>query len=102
MPDHIHILVGLRPYMAISDLVRDIKTGSSGFVNEKKWVKGKFSWQTGFGAFSHTHSSLDSVIAYIQNQEEHHRKKAFRKEYEAFLTKFNVQYETDYLFEWID
>jgi len=56
MPDHIHAFVGLRPSMAISDLVRDIKNNSSNFINDSKLVKGKFSWQEGYGAFSYAHS----------------------------------------------
>jgi putative transposase len=80
MPDHIHILIGLQPDMALSNLVRDIKTASSKFVNQKGWMKGKFSWQEGFGAFSYGHSQLDPVVRYIQNQERHHSKQSFRAE----------------------
>jgi putative transposase len=65
MPDHFHILVGQRPNVALSDLVRDIKAGSSGFINDRRWVLGRFSWQEGFGAFSYSHSQLDAVIRYI-------------------------------------
>lgn len=71
MPDHIHAFIGLRPSIAISDLVRDIKNNSSNFINEKKFVKGKFSWQEGYGAFSYAHSQLDNVYQYILHQEEH-------------------------------
>ena len=80
MPDHFHILVGQRPNVALSDLVRNIKVGSSGFINGRPWVAGKFSWAEGFGAFSYSHSQLDTVIRYIQNQQEHHRSKSFNKE----------------------
>ena len=65
MPDHIHSFIGLRPVMAISDLVRDIKNNSSNFINDKKWVKGKFSWQEGYGAFSYSHSHIGKVYDYI-------------------------------------
>lgn len=75
MPDHIHAFVGLRPAMAISDLARDIKNNSSNFINEKRLVKGKFSWQEGYGAFSYSHSHIQNVYDYILNQEEHHCKK---------------------------
>src|SRR5580704_789211 len=85
MPDHTHVLIGLRPNMALSDLVGDIKTGSSNHINEKKWVPGRFSWQEGFGAFSYSHSQLSEVIRYIQNQEKHHAKKTFREEYLSML-----------------
>ena len=72
MPDHIHLLIGLRPDVALSDLVRDIKASSSGFIKRKRWVAGRFSWQEGFGAFSYSRSQLDTVIRYIQNQQKHH------------------------------
>ena len=85
MPDHIHLLVGLKPTIALSNLVRDIKANSSRFVNEKSWIKGKFEWQHGFGAFSYSHSQLDTIINYINNQEEHHKKKTFKEEYISFL-----------------
>ncbi|HQU32152.1 MAG: IS200/IS605 family transposase [Planctomycetia bacterium] len=102
MPDHIHAFVGLRPAMAISDLVRDIKNNSSNFINEKKLVRGKFSWQEGYGAFSYSHSHIQNVYDYILNQEEHHRKKTFREEYIDFLKKFEIEYNEKYLFEWVE
>ena len=100
-PDHMHIFVGLKPTIAVSDLVRDIKAGSSGFINDKQWVRGRFSWQEGFGAFSHSHSEIDRVVKYIQNQEEHHRKKTFKEEYLEMLEDFAVEYDAQYLFKWI-
>ncbi|HEY4151476.1 MAG TPA: IS200/IS605 family transposase [Chitinophagaceae bacterium] len=102
MPDHIHAFIGLRPVMAISDLVRDIKNNTSNFINESRLVKGKFSWQEGYGAFSYAHSQLETVYNYILNQEEHHKKKTFREEYIDFLQKFQVEYNEKYLFEWLD
>ncbi len=99
MPDHTHLLVGLKPSIAISDLVRDVKAGSSQFINEKKWVNGKFHWQEGFGAFSYSRSQIDKVIKYILNQEEHHKKVTFKEEYIDFLKKFEVEYDEKYLFE---
>ncbi len=99
MPDHIHILVGIKPNISLSDLVRDIKSSSSKFINEQKWVNGKFEWQTGFGAFSYGHSQLNNVIKYIENQEEHHKKKTFSEEYTAFLKLFNIDFRNEYLFE---
>jgi REP element-mobilizing transposase RayT len=101
MPDHTHLLVGLKPSIAISDLARDIKAGSSNFINGRKWIKGKFNWQEGFGAFSYSKSQIDDVIKYILNQEEHHQKKTFREEYIDFLKKFAIEYDEQYLFEWI-
>jgi REP element-mobilizing transposase RayT len=100
--DHIHILVSIKPNIAISDLVRDIKANSSKWINEKGYVIGKFQWQEGFGAFSSAQSQLDTIIAYINNQEQHHQKKTFKGEYLELLQKFNVEYDEKYLFEWIE
>ena len=102
MPDHIHAFIGLRPAMSISDLVRDIKNNSSNFINDHKFVKGKFSWQEGYGAFSYSHSQIGTVYDYILNQERHHKKKTFKEEYLEFLKKFEVEYDEKYLFEWYD
>jgi len=99
MPDHVHILIGLKPSMALSELVGEIKTGSTNHINKNRWVAGKFSWQEGFGAFSYGHSQLDDVIPYIQKQEEHHKRRSFQEEYLEFLTRFNVPFEERYLFE---
>ncbi len=100
--DHVHVFVGLKPAMNISDLIRDIKNNSSNFINDQKFLKGKFSWQEGYGAFSYSHSQIDNVYQYIANQEEHHRKKTFKEEYIEFLQKFEIDYNEKYLFEWID
>ncbi|MBL7959667.1 IS200/IS605 family transposase [bacterium] len=99
MSDHIHILIGLKPDMMLSDLVRDIKANSSKFINDKKWFRGKFNWQQGFGAFSYSHSQINSVVTYITNQEKHHSKSTFKEEYKKLLEKFIVEYEDKYLFE---
>jgi putative transposase len=99
MPDHIHILIGYDPRMALSDLVRDIKRNSSNFINEKKWLKAKFYWQEGYGSFSYSRSQLDSVVKYITNQEAHHKKKDFRAEYLEMLEKFQVDYDLKYVFD---
>jgi len=101
MPDHTHLLVGIKPSVSISDLVRDIKSGSSNFINEQKWIQGNFNWQEGFGAFSYSRSQIDTVAKYILNQEEHHKKKTFKEEYIDFLQKFEVEYDEKYLFEWV-
>ena len=100
--DHIHILIGLKPSMALANLVQDIKSNSSKFINEKKFVKGKFSWQEGYGAFSCAHSQLDVVIKYIENQENHHAIKSFKEEYLLFLKSYHIEYDEKYLFEWIE
>ena len=81
MADHTHIFIGMKPSIALSDLVRDIKNNSSNFINDKKWFRGKFSWHQGFGAFSYGHSQIDDVVKYIQDQEKHHTKKTFKEEF---------------------
>jgi putative transposase len=102
MPDHIHILIGQKPDVALSELVRDIKANSARFINEKRWLKGKFHWQEGFGAFSYSHSQLGAVTSYIQNQEKHHSKKTFRDEYLEMLRKFDVAFDEKYTFDSVE
>ena len=99
MPDHIHILIGMTPEIALSDLVRDIKANSSKLINKNRWVAGRFEWQTGFAAFSYAHSQLNAVARYIINQEEHHSRQTFREEYLAFLKRFDVPYNPKYVFD---
>ena len=100
--DHIHCFIGLKPSMAISALVRDIKNNSSKFINEKGYVKGKFQWQEGFGAFSYAQSEVERVYNYILNQEAHHQKKTFKQEYLEFLEAFEIAYNPEFLFEYIE
>ena len=102
MPDHCHLMIGMKPSISISDLVRDIKAISSKFINDSKWINGKFNWQEGFGAFSYSKSQINSVCNYILNQEEHHKKKSFKNEYLDLLKEFEVEFEEKYLFEWIE
>jgi putative transposase len=102
MPDHIHAFIGLKPAMAISDLVRDIKNNSSNFINSHNFLKTKFCWQKGFGAFSYSRSQIERVYRYILNQEEHHKRKTFKTEYLDLLRKFEIEYDERYLFEWYD
>lgn len=100
MEDHVHLFIGLRPSMAISDLVREIKNNSTNFINSEKLVKGKFYWQEGYGAFSYAHSQVDQVYQYILNQEQHHKKRSFREEYRELLKRFEIKHEERFLFEW--
>ncbi len=102
MPDHIHILIGMKPNCCLSDLVREIKKSTNTFIKEKKFTRFNFQWQDGYGAFSYSHSALDNVIKYIENQKEHHKKTSFREEYVEFLNKYKVEYKDEYLFEWIE
>jgi len=99
MPDHIHVLFGMRPVQALSDLMQDIKASSSKWINQKKFVNGKFSWQEGFGAFSYSKSHVNDVIDYIKLQKEHHKKRSFIEEYLDFLEKFEVPYDERYIFK---
>jgi putative transposase len=98
MPDHTHILIGLKPDRALSALVGKIKSGSSNHINEQRWIGCHFSWQEGFGAFSVSHSHLGAVIRYIANQEKHHRQKSFQEEYLEFLKRNDVPYNESYVF----
>ena len=102
MPDHGHLLLGIKPTITISDLVRDIKAGSSNFINEQKWVRGHFNWQEGFGAFSYSRSQIKAVSNYILEQESRHKERTFKKEYLGLLRKFEVEYEEEYLFDFIE
>ena len=99
MPDHVHILIGLKPTISLSNVVRDIKANSSKFINEKQWIAGKFEWQHGFGAFSYSHSQIPVIAKYIEDQEEHHEKKTFREEYLGFLKLYNIDYKDEFIFE---
>lgn len=99
-PDHTHILIGLHPTVSISDMAKKIKANSSKWINERNFVNGQFRWQVGFGAFTYSHSALDNVIKYINNQHEHHRKTSFKEEYLKYLEDFKVDYKNLYLFDW--
>ncbi|MCL2596695.1 MAG: IS200/IS605 family transposase [Paludibacter sp.] len=100
-PDHTHILVGFRPSISISYLVRDIKSVSSKFINEQQLMPYHFNWQDGYGAFTCSHSQIDSVANYIKRQPEHHKNRNFKEEYLHILEKFGIEYDNQYLFEWI-
>lgn len=102
MPDHIHILIGYNLNDLIPDLVEKVKTSSNAFIKEKKLSKFRFEWQRGYGAFTHSHSSIYNVIRYILNQQNHHRKKSFRKEYLEMLYKNEIQFKKEYLFDFFD
>ncbi|MEI6949272.1 IS200/IS605 family transposase [Paraflavisolibacter sp. H34] len=99
MPDHIHILIGLRPSQAISEIVQHVKTESTKWINDCRLTPSRFAWQEGYGCFSYSKSSLPQVIRYIQNQEKHHQKVTFLQEYKAFLDAFEVEYDPRYLFK---
>lgn len=99
MPDHVHILVGMRPTQSVSDLMQDIKGSSSKWINEKRFLKVKFEWQEGYGAFSYAKSQVNTVVNYIKNQEQHHAVRSFNQEYLEFLAEFEVVYDERYIFK---
>lgn len=101
-PDHLHMLIGLKPDLALSDLVREVKKSSTNFINGKKLVKGRFRWQEGFGGFSYSRSSLDAVIRYIQNQDQHHARSSFRDECFRLFRTFDVTVDERYVFDFPD
>lgn len=100
--DHVHVFFELPMTMSISDQMRVLKATSSKWINDNKLVKGKFSWQEGYGAFSYAKSQRDVVINYIKNQEEHHQKQSFKQEYLELLEKFEIPYDERYIFEFYD
>ena len=95
--NHVHIFIGYKLHQLIPKLMQDVKGSSSKWINEKKFVRGKFSWQEGYGAFSYSHSQIDHVVRYINNQEKHHKKRTFREEYILLLKKFNIQFDEKYI-----
>ena len=102
MPDHVHIFIGMRPHQSISALIQNVKTESSKWIKAQNLSSYPFAWQEGYGAFSYSHSALDNVIGYINNQKMHHKRQTFRDEYLEFLRKFQIDFKDEYLFEWID
>ena len=99
VPDHLHMLIGLRPSQSISDLMQDVKGSSSLWINNKRLVRGRFEWQAGYGGFSYSKSQVSNVIDYIKNQKEHHRKTEFLDEYQLFLKEFEVDFDQRYIFK---
>ena len=99
MPDHLHVFFGMRPAQSLSDLLQDIKGYSSKFINENRFTRDRFEWQSGFGAFSYSRSQIPNVIHYIENQEEHHKHVSFIEEYKMFLKKFAVEFDERYIFK---
>ena len=97
MPDHVHILFGMKPTQSLSGLMQDIKGDSSLWINKKRLVRGKFSWQEGYGAFSYGKSQIDSIVKYIQRQEIHHKKRNFAEEYLELLKLFEIEFDERYI-----
>jgi putative transposase len=101
-PDHTHIFVGMHPTIAPAKLMEQVKSGTSNWINNKKYIHGKFSWQDGYGAFTYSKSHIDNVVKYVLNQPNHHKKITFKEEYMSFLNKFEIEYDSKYLFDWYD
>ncbi|MDZ7755849.1 IS200/IS605 family transposase [Rhodohalobacter sp.] len=99
MPDHVHLLLGFRPTQSLSELMKYVKQDSTKWINQNAFVNGRFSWQEGYGAFSHSRAQVPQVVKYIQNQEEHHKKRSFREEYLDLLEKFEVDYDERFIFK---
>ncbi len=97
IPDHLHVFIGYRPHQLIPDLLQDIKGSSSRWINEKRFIRGTFRWQEGYGAFSYSYSQINSVVKYINSQEQHHRRQSFHEEYIEMLKKFDVRFEERYV-----
>ena len=97
--DHVHLFFGMRPKQALSDIMREVKSNSSKWLNESGKLSSRFEWQDGYGAFSYSKSQASSVITYIENQDKHHAKFTFRKEYMTLLEKFEIPYDERYIFD---
>jgi len=96
--DHLHLLLAQNPKTSLSDLMREVKSESSRMINEKGWVKGRFRWQIGFGAFSCNHHSVDTVVRYIERQKEHHGSgSSYLDEYKKFLDDYEVDWDERYI-----
>ncbi len=97
--DHVHCFVGLKPVVSVSELMKTVKAKSSKYINDNALTSERFEWQEGYGVFSYSQSQVDKVYNYILNQEAHHKKQTFRDEYLAFLKKFKIQYDEQYIFQ---
>jgi REP element-mobilizing transposase RayT len=97
--DHVHCFLGLKPTVSISELMKTVKAKSSKYINDNNFLSDRFEWQVGYGAFSYSHSHINRVFKYIENQEEHHRKKSFKEEYLKYLDEYKIPFEERYVFE---
>ncbi|MEO6814024.1 MAG: IS200/IS605 family transposase [Ginsengibacter sp.] len=97
--DHVHCLIGLKPVVSVSELMKTVKAKSSKYINDHQLTPKRFEWQEGYGVFSYSQSQLDKVYKYILNQEAHHKKQSFREEYLEFLKNFKIEYDEQYIFQ---
>lgn len=102
MPDHVHVLVSMSPKQSPSDLMADVKRSSSLWINENRFVMGKFTWQEGYGAFSYGKSQIHDVVNYIERQEQHHKKQTFMEEYLEFLRLFEIEFDERFIFKQVE
>ena len=102
MPDHIHLFIGYNVNHLIPDLVEEIKTSSNAWIKKNNLSQFRFDWQKGYGAFSHSRSNLDTVVKYVLNQEDHHKRKTFKEEYLDILRKNEIEFKNEYVFEFFD
>lgn len=102
MPDHVHVLFGMRPTQSLSDLMQDVKGSSSKWINDKKLCPGRFTWQEGYGAFSYGKQDVHNIIEYIMNQESHHKSRTFLQEYRRILKDFDVNFDDQYVFKEVE
>jgi len=99
MDDHVHCFFGLKPTIAVAELMKTVKAKSSKYINDHNLTSQRFEWQEGYEVFSYSQSQIDKVYKYIQNQEEHHKKQTFKNEYLDFLEKFKIAYDEQYIFQ---
>ena len=97
--DHMHCFVGLKPAVSVSELMKTVKAKSSKYINDHNLTKARFEWQEGYGVFSYRQRDVDMIYKYVQNQEEHHQKQTFRKEYLELLNEFQIEYDEQYIFQ---
>ena len=96
--DHIHIITHIHPSVAVADLVKDIKLGSSSFIKKENVFPNFMGWQAGYGSFTYSISAKDNLIEYVKNQKEHHKKVSFRDEYISLLKEHRIEFDEKYLF----
>ena len=96
--DHVHLFFEWNPDRSLSEIARETKRVSSGWINENRWIDGRFRWQTGYSAFSYSRSQRNDVITYIENQEKHHSRVTFIEEYIDLLKKFGIKFEERFIF----
>ena len=97
--DHVHCFLGLKPTISISELMKTVKAKSSKYINDNKFLLDRFEWQLGYGAFSYSQSHINRVYKYIENQEAHHNKESFKKEYLKYLEEYKIPFDERYIFE---